>query len=209
MPSKKAVPIEADARERILAAAGDVFAESGYAGARIDDIAERAGVNKAMLYYHVGDKESLYSAVLTATIERGTASLQEAVARGKTPGARLQNVVDALADFGTSNPKFVPIMLREIASGGKTLPNDMLARMAGVFRIVADVLAEGVRGGAFRKTDPLLTHVSIVGSLMFLVASTPVRERLAKTQGLPVKHTPKDIARHVGTLFLRGLEIES
>ncbi|MFN2441829.1 MAG: TetR/AcrR family transcriptional regulator, partial [Thermoanaerobaculia bacterium] len=39
-------------RERILAAAGDIFARSGYDGARVDEIATRAGVNKAMVYYH-------------------------------------------------------------------------------------------------------------------------------------------------------------
>ncbi|HSN67988.1 MAG TPA: helix-turn-helix domain-containing protein, partial [Thermoanaerobaculia bacterium] len=41
-------------RDQILTAAAAVFAEVGYAGARVDEIAERAGVNKAMLYYHVG-----------------------------------------------------------------------------------------------------------------------------------------------------------
>ena len=59
---------ESDARERILAAAAEVFASVGFGGARIDDIAERAGINKAMLYYHVGDKERLYATVLINTV---------------------------------------------------------------------------------------------------------------------------------------------
>jgi TetR/AcrR family transcriptional regulator len=210
MPKKKPAPIEADARERILSAAGQVFAESGFAGARIDDIAERAGINKAMLYYHVGDKERLYTAVLTSTVERGLSSLGEASASGATPSEKLQNILHTLANFGTSNPIFIPIMLREIASGGKTLPDEMLARMGGIFRIVAEVLAEGISKGVFRKADPLLTHVSLVGSLIFLVASTPVRERLAKAQGITVSgQTAEELARHVGNLFLHGLEIDS
>jgi TetR/AcrR family transcriptional regulator len=210
MPRKKTVPIEADARERILDAAGQIFAESGFAGARIDDIAERAGINKAMLYYHVGDKERLYAAILTGTVERGLSSLADAASKGATPSEKLQHILDALADFGTSNPTLVPIMLREIASGGKTLPDEMLARMGGIFRIVAEVLAEGTGTGVFRKTDPLLTHVSLVGCLMFLVASRPVRERLAKSQGIPAGgQTAREMARHVGNLFLHGLEIES
>ena len=61
---------EADAppsqtRERIVGAASAIFADKGFAGARVDEIARRAGVNKAMLYYHVGDKQALYTAVLT------------------------------------------------------------------------------------------------------------------------------------------------
>ena len=210
MPKKKPAPIEADARERILSAAGRIFAESGFAGARIDDIAERAGINKAMLYYHVGDKERLYTAVLTGTVERGLSSLGEAAATGATPSEKLQHILDAIANFGTSNPTFIPIMLREIASGGQTLPDEMLARMGAIFRIVAEVLAEGMSKGVFRKTDPLLTHVSLIGSLIFLVASTPVRERLAKSQGITVSgQTAEEMARHVGNVFLHGLEIDS
>jgi TetR/AcrR family transcriptional regulator len=197
---------EADARQRILAAAAEVFATSGFAGARIDEIAERAGINKAMLYYHVGDKERLYAAVLIETIERGLSSLRAAVEQAAAPSDKLQAILETIAAFGASNPVFVPIMLREIASGGRTLPDEMLLRMAAIFRIVAEVLAQGVAQGTFRPTDPLLTHVSLVGSIMFLIASQPIRDRLVQFAGLPVgRHSPADLARHIGNLFLHGL----
>ena len=51
-------------RDAILDAASAEFAERGFAGARVDEIAARAGVNKAMLYYRIGDKQTLYNAVL-------------------------------------------------------------------------------------------------------------------------------------------------
>ncbi len=47
--------------ENILDAASEAFAESGYAGARVDDIAKRAGINKATIYYNVGNKKELYT----------------------------------------------------------------------------------------------------------------------------------------------------
>lgn len=200
---------EPDARARILAAATEVFATIGFAGARVDEIAARAGVNKAMLYYHVGDKDKLYATVLTDTIERVPVALRAAIERVETPAEKLQCLLDTLASLGTSNPHFVPIMLREIASGGATLPDQMLARMAGVFRVVADVLAAGVKRKAFRRTDPLLTHVSLVGSMMFLVASQPIRARLAKVAGVEHTHTLDDLARHTGNLFLKGLEVDA
>ena len=192
--------------ERIVAAAAEVFAARGFEGARIDEIAERAGLNKAMLYYHVGDKESLYSAVLVECIERGLALLRAATASPLPPGEKLQAVLDALAEFGTSNPEFIPIIMREVASGGPNLPDALFARLGSVFRIVADVLAEGVAQGAFRPTDPLLTHVTLVGALMYLRASHPIRKRVARFAGLPVSdHTPIHLAHHVGNLFLHGL----
>lgn len=199
--------LAADPHERIVAAAAEVFASSGFDGARIDEIAERAGINKAMLYYHVGDKERLYSAVLLDSIERALSLLRGATETLDSPSEKLQAILDTFAAFGTSNPEFIPIMLREVASGGRTLPEEMFLRMGAVFRVVADVLAEGVERGVFRPTDPLLTHVSLVGALMYLLATQPVRQRVARSSGMPVgDHTPAHLARHIGNLFLHGLE---
>ncbi len=54
--------------DRIISAAKDVFAEKGFAGARVDEIAQRADVNKAALYYHIGDKKALYAEVIHRVI---------------------------------------------------------------------------------------------------------------------------------------------
>src|SRR2546422_9777634 len=55
-------------RERILAAAFQEFAAQGFAGARVDRIADRAGINKRMLYHYFGDKEGLFREVLRRKI---------------------------------------------------------------------------------------------------------------------------------------------
>lgn len=197
-----------ETRQKILEAATEVFSAIGFAGARVDDIAERAGVNKALLYYHVGGKEELYSTVLTETIDHAYDAICAAAESSDDPETQMQRVLDAFAEFGTSNPQFVPIMLREVASGGATLPDAMLQRMAKAFRVVADILAAGMQSGRFRTIDPLLTHVSIVGSMMFLVASQPIRSRLARVAGVEHQHTLHDLATHTGNLFLHGLQVD-
>ena len=80
-------------RDAVLAAAAKVFAEKGFGGARVDEIAARAGVNKAMLYYHVGSKEELYAAVVARVLDGVVAQLAEVRglrgdARGALPRAR-------------------------------------------------------------------------------------------------------------------------
>ena len=197
----------ADPHRRIVAAATHVFASSGFEGARIDDIAERAGVNKAMLYYHVGDKERLYATVLQESFDRALSLLRAAAAAVESPSEKLQAILDTFAAFGTNNPGFIPIILREVASGGRNLPEEMFAKMGAVLHVLADVLAQGVERGTFRPTDPLLTHVSLVGSLIYLLATHPIRQRVARAAGMPVAdHTPEHLAHHVGNLFLHGLE---
>lgn len=208
MSAKRKLKQEDDPRSRILAAAAEVFATIGFAGARVDDIAERAGINKAMLYYHVGDKEQLYATVLTDTVDAAYEILQSATLKATSPTEKLECVLDTFAKIGASHPHLVPIMLREIASGGATLPDEMLLRMARVFRVVAEILAEGTAAGAFRKTDPLLTHVSIVGLMMFLMASQPIRARLAKVAGVEHDQTLQDLADHSKNLILHGIHLE-
>ncbi len=68
-------------RQTILDAASSVFAADGFGGARVDEIARRAGVNKALLYYHVGNKQALYTAVLMRTFDRLEAALAGAMSR--------------------------------------------------------------------------------------------------------------------------------
>lgn len=201
---------EPDARGRILATAAEVFSKVGFDAARVDDIAERAGVNKAMLYYHVGDKQALYTAVLVETIDRAIAMLAPVAESDLPPTDRLNAIIDTLSRFGTSNPVLTPIVLREIASGGANLPDAMVLKMSSVFNVVARVLGEGVAAGEFRKTNPLLTHVTLVGSIMFLVASRAVRARLTKVAGIEeVDMTPADLATHIQNVFVHGIAADS
>ncbi|HEY0787922.1 MAG TPA: helix-turn-helix domain-containing protein, partial [Thermoanaerobaculia bacterium] len=65
--------------KRILDAATEVFASEGLAGARMDDIAARAGVSKALIYYHVPDKESLSAQVMGETLDAARARLLETI----------------------------------------------------------------------------------------------------------------------------------
>lgn len=193
-------------RARILDAASAEFAALGFAGARVDAIAERAGVNKAMLYYHVGDKQALYTAVLLRNFDRVTARLAAAQAEGGGARERLERTVRALSDAVRDNPDHPRIVLREVASGAVHLPDDVLARMLGVVRVVQELLAEGVAAGELRRTEPLLTHLAIVGAVVFLNSIAPLRERaaaLAPVGTLPEPAT--DIGAFVADLLLTGL----
>lgn len=194
----------ADARQRILDVATEVFARESYAGARVDDIARRAGVNKAMLYYYVGDKDALYAAVFTDTIGEARKRLEAAALSAKGPEARFRAVVAAMARMATEHPHFAPLMLREIASGGAALPDSVVGLMRGVFQVLADVLAEGVSTGVFRTIDPLMTHMFIGGSLLVLLSGAPLRQRVRGAHSI-ADRSSDDVAAYVADLLLGGL----
>jgi len=193
-------------RDRILDAASSTFAEAGFAGARVDEIARRAGVNKAMLYYHIGDKEALYTAVLERNFDRAQESVAQAMALPGTASERLEAVVAAITRLVVERPDHPRMLLREVASGGASLPPEILRRMMWLVAGVGGLLAEGVAAGEFRATDPVLTHLTMIGAVLFVNATAPLRERaaaLGPEVSLPEPGT--DVAAFLCDLLLNGI----
>src|SRR5215217_7201753 len=110
--------------DRILAAAASEFAGRGYAGARVDRIAARARVNKAMLYYHFGSKQALYRTLLRNTFGAIASQLQHIAESPLPPALKLDAAIAALAAFIDAHAFFPSIMLREVAEGGSHLDPD-------------------------------------------------------------------------------------
>jgi TetR/AcrR family transcriptional regulator len=98
-PVQKAAEAEETTRGRILAAALDVFAERGFEGARMRDIAERAGANLGLLTYYFGDKQRLWKAAVTHAFTELRQDLADVLADGEPD--------DALADLGRMVHRFV------------------------------------------------------------------------------------------------------
>ena len=195
-------------RDRTLDAASAVFAASGFGGSRVDEIAARAGVNKAMLYYHVGDKRALYTAVLMRNFDRVQAAVEEALTLSGSARLRLEAVITALTKVVREHPDHPRIVLREIVSGAVHLPPEALARMLEVVGVVRGLLAEGTAAGEFRRLDPVLTHLGIVGAIIFLNATAPIRERAAELgPGFDIPEPTTDVAAFLNAMLLDGIAV--
>ena len=183
----------AEPRDRILAAAASAFAEKGFDGAGVDEIARRAGVNKAMLYYHVGDKTALYGTVLLDAVERAHAGVRRVLDEVADPLRQIAGIQGVFLSLFRQAPEIPRLLLREIADGGVRLPDEALARMASVMEMTRRVVEEGRRRGAFRAVNPLLTHLLVVGSAMFIVNAQRMRSRMAKVIDMP-PDVPADLS---------------
>jgi TetR/AcrR family transcriptional regulator len=165
--------------DRILAAAALEFAARGYAGARVDRIARRAHVNKAMLYYHFRSKQGLYRTLLRQSFARAADRLGAVAASGAPPAAQLDEVVAGIAAFVREHAFFPAIMLREIAEGGTRLDRETLEVMAAVPRTVGGIVQRGIEQQAFRPVHPLAAYFSMLAPIVVYLAGTPIRRRLA------------------------------
>jgi len=196
-------------RDRILAAAAEEFAELGFDGARVDSIAQRAQVGKAMVYYHVGDKASLYETVFSNCLDRARAVLDQPEPGGSDPRSRLRRFVRAVVTAASEDPGFPPLLLREVAAGGANLPAPVIERIGFVFEAIRKVLMDGQTEGAFRPADPQTVHALIGGGVMFFAASAALRRRLVDLGALSGEGMAAagDLVDEISDLFLNGLVV--
>jgi TetR/AcrR family transcriptional regulator len=163
--------------EKILIAARKTFAEYGYDGTHVDEIAQRAGVNKASLYYQIGDKDTLYANVIHQVLGNIAQGIAQAVAKADSLEEKLKAYILFIADAVDKNPELPPIMMREIASDGAHLPRVVVEDIASVQTILIGILEEGRKKGIFAEVVPFLIHTMILGSILFYKGAVPIKER--------------------------------
>ncbi|MDB9822211.1 TetR/AcrR family transcriptional regulator [Deltaproteobacteria bacterium] len=196
---------------RILDAAMEIFAESGYEGARIDEIAKRAGVNKAMIYYRIGDKKTLYGKILHDVFGDTAERIARNINEDHPPEEKLRAYIINLAGTIAQHPHLPNIMMREIASGGGLLNETVINELAGILVILKKILDEGVEKNMFIETNPLMVHMMVIGAMIIFKASEPVREKhhhlLSGRLGDQENSSLEAMAREVEKLVLRALKI--
>jgi AcrR family transcriptional regulator len=195
-----------DSQAAVFQAAAQEFAERGYDAARVDRIAARARVNKAMLYYHYGSKEALYVEVLREMF-RALADRVRAIAGA--PGsadAKIEAWVEAIVEEAAARPWFPPIMLRELASGAVHIDDATFETMNGVYLGARDIIVQGQREGRFRDADPLLTYLTILPSILIFFVRQRVVSQRRSVQGLAAAAPRQtgDFIRHM-QLSVRGI----
>jgi AcrR family transcriptional regulator len=170
---KKRRPVR-DSGVAILRAAEHEFAERGYDAARVDRIAARARVNKAMLYYHYGSKQALYVAILREMFG-AVGARARAIADGPgLPSDKLDAFIAAVVDEASARPWFPPVMLRELASGGAHFDAETLGIMNRIYGAVHNLIVEGQQKGEFHDVDPLLFYLTVMPTILCFFA----RERV-------------------------------
>lgn len=197
-------------RAALLEAGTQVFAERGFKGATADRIARRARANKAMINYHFGSKKGLYQAILTATFTAMATRFRAARSPERSAPDQLRRFVAMFAEYAQAHPAFPMMFVREVLSGGEHLRREELTSLLAVFGQVREALEQGMREGSLRKVDPLVTHLSLVGSLVFFFTVEPFRKRAFREAGLSVPApTAESFVSHMQELLTRGLAADA
>jgi len=161
-------------KESILVAATQEFAELGLAGARVDRIAERAGVNKRMLYYYFGQKDDLFLAVLERTYEKIRNEEQKLNLTEVEPVEAIRRLVSFTWNYYLQNPEFIPLLNSENLHQARHLKQSTKIKSlhSPFVSMLEEVLGRGRQAGVFRSgADPVHLYISIASLAYFYLSN--------------------------------------
>src|ERR1700758_5154759 len=153
-------------RRKLLVAARREFAANGLAGARVDEIAARAGVNKQLVYHYFGDKDALYLAVLEWVYEEIRAQERKLNLEGLPPEQAIRKLIEASFDHLDAHPDFIVLLNDENRGGARHVRGSrkLEAMHSPLVSMVDKILKQGVRDGIFRRgVNPVHLYISIAG----------------------------------------------
>lgn len=164
--------------DRILEAARGEFAQHGFGGARLQDIAERARLTHPTLLYHFGSKEGLYAAVIEQAMQDWAAMTSLAISDGREGFDRVAALIEAGFAFFASHHDFVVIWRREAIEGGGRLEQAMAEHMRPFLEQAVAFLHREVAGGRLREHDPVELMQLTYGAVMSFFSDAGFRARL-------------------------------
>lgn len=161
-------------RRLILDAATAEFAAKGLDGARIAEIAERAGANKRMLYHYFGNKEALYLAALEATYETIRSEERRLDLENLSPVEGMTKLLQFTWKHFQEHPEFIKMLNTENLLGARYLKRSKrIAEMhSPLTEMIGDLLRRGAASGDFRPgVDPMQLYISIASLGYFYLSN--------------------------------------
>ena len=199
-----------NSEDKIIQAALNEFSTFGFAGARVDAIAEKAKVNKAMIYYHFKSKEKLYEKILLDVVSNIYNQLQE-VSQEEGPALDIfYSIINKYMSIikGFDN-KIFPIMLRELIEGGKFFRKIIVPNLIEpILALIIPILNKAKEQGVIRDINPYFTFLQIVGSVVFVnVIRTTIKkssiEKIFLEEGSVEKYN-----ENLFTILKNGIELK-
>jgi AcrR family transcriptional regulator len=172
--------MELTTEQKIIQAARQEFIQTGLAGARMQKIAERAGVNKALLHYYFRSKEKLYETALKDAAFTFWSSVETQIPEIEQSGnlrILLQTIVGTFFRVMSANPDFPKMFIREIADGATIIPvlgNTIYERFGSLLPRIHKIIQNELAQGNVYSFDPLHLLLNTIGMCVVSVMIQPV-----------------------------------
>ena len=167
--------------EQILDAAQEVFLKKGNDGTRMQEIADKAGINKALLHYYYRSKQKLFEAVFKMAFKNFFPKIQTHFTSEKPLLEKLDAFVDMYMSILQKNPYIPAFVIHEINRNSDSVTNlfgelltDNKFKSEGMIELLSKQIEEEVKAGKIRMVDPRQLMVSIISLCVFPFVAKPI-----------------------------------
>jgi len=198
-----------------MEASEKLFADKGFEGTSVRDIAEGAGVNLAMISYYFGSKEKLMEAMFDHRASSSILQLEEMVQdRHLSPLQKVEKLIDRYIDKLLSHQCFHRIMVREQMVNNNGLIAERIQEIKKRNQsLIKELIAQGQRSGEFRKNvDVSLLMVTLMGTISQMVTTQHIYKEMNNLQSMAEedfqKYIRKKLSHHLKGIFKATLMYE-
>lgn len=200
------LPGDDSTRGRIINAALEEFSQYGQAGARVDRIAKKAGINKAMIYYHFNSKENLYLEMIKSFFTKITREIDNRLNITGTAVEILYGITEIYTHLLASHNPIRSILLRELANPDSDIIEQIAEVMVDsrVSERLRAILQEGIDAGKLRPVNVRQAVVSFMAMNIGYFTIYPIADRVLQVENREqFIHERKEA---VLDLFLNGIK---
>jgi AcrR family transcriptional regulator len=171
-------PLSPDQRVEIAKVAEALFAERGFDGASIRDIAQQVGSTKALVYHYYHSKEKLYLSLLEAAVSEVVTKVEEVAAGKDEPEEKVRQVVRVFLDFYHAHPQRFHMVQRAIDEHGVAAATSAERWFSRVHLALHTIAVEGRRRGQFKRQPPQMVPFVVMGLIIHALRSHHLQERV-------------------------------
>lgn len=164
----------ADSQRQIVDAARDVFQRKGFDGARMQDIADVAGINKALLHYYFKNKDSLFEAVFQEALGKLMGPVLHVLGSDASVERKVTTLVTTYMDGLMANLHIPAFVLHELTRNPQRLAQFVGKQQISGIQVFLNQLEQGMCEGRYRRMDPRQAFIHLLSMIVFPFISRPV-----------------------------------
>jgi TetR/AcrR family transcriptional regulator len=199
-----------ESEEKIFLAALDVFSRKGKSGARMQEIADHAGMNKALIHYYFRSKERLYEEVFSFVMHRYLLNLAASLEDNASFEEMLREFINRFLDLLNEHPTLPLFILRELSEGAPVMEEKIrqiiVPSGSGLPAVFTERFMSAAAAGEIRDLGASQTLITIMGACIYFFAGYPVLAALMPDIASDRDASLQERKQHIYELVMYGLK---